>query len=93
MNLVSVLDSSDQDSEMSQSSEGSSESESDNDVDEISGSFDVPIEMVDEVVDSGIKLEIYTYSMAMLASIASASLNHEIELYDSSSSPHVSLSL
>jgi hypothetical protein len=46
--------------------------------------------MVDEAVDCGIKPETRTYSIAMLASIASASLNREIELYDSGASHHMS---
>ena len=95
-NLMSVSDSSDEGSEMpdlvsvSDSSEGSSDSESDDSVDEIGGWFDVPIEMVDETVDCGIKPETRTYSTAMLASIASASPNREIELYDSGASRHMS---
>src|ERR1700691_1766003 len=46
--------------------------------------------MVDETVDCGTKPETHTYSTAMLASIALASLNHEIELYDSGVSHHMS---
>jgi hypothetical protein len=94
--LMLVSDSSDEGSEMpdrilvSDSSEGSSDSENHNSVDEIGDSFDVPIEMVDETVDCGIKPETRTYSTAMLASIASASPNRKIKLYDSGASLHMS---
>jgi hypothetical protein len=88
--LMSVSGSSDEGSEMpdlvlvSDSSEGSSDSESDDSADEIGGWFDVPIEMVDETVDCGIKPETRTYSTA------SASPNREIELYNSGASRHMS---
>jgi len=74
--LMSVSDSSDED-EMPDLMSVSDSSEDSNDSadDEIGGSFDVPIEMVDETVDCGIKPETCTYSTAMLASIASASPN------------------
>ena len=71
--------------------ESSSDSENDDSVDDkIGGSFDVPIEMVDEAIDCGIKPKMRTYSMAMLASIASASSNRKIELYDFGASHHMS---
>ena len=94
--LMSVSDSSDKGSEMpdlvsvSDSSEGSSDSENDDSADEISDLCDIPIEMVDEAIDCGIKLEMHTYSTAMLVSIASASPNCKIKLYDSGASHHMS---
>ena len=77
---------------VSDSSEDNSDSGNDNSADdEIGGNwFDVPIEIVDETVDCGTKPETRTYSMAMLAGIASASPNREIELYDSGASRHMS---
>jgi hypothetical protein len=96
LDLMSVSDPSDKGSEMpdlvsvSYSSEGSSDSENDDSADEIGDSFDIPIEMVDEAVDCGIKPEMHTYSTAMLASIASASQNRKIKLYDSGASCHMS---
>src|SRR5882762_7911695 len=93
--LMSVSDSLDEDEmpdliSVFDSSEDNSDSESDDSADEIGGSFDVPIEMVDEAVDCGMKPETRTYSTAMLAGIASASPNREIELYDSGASRHMS---
>ena len=94
--LMSVSDSLDEGSKMpdlvlvSDSSEGSSNSKNDDSADEIGDLFEVPTEMVDEAIDCGIKPETHTYSTAMRASIALASPNHEIELYDSGVSHHMS---
>jgi hypothetical protein len=94
--LVSVSDSLDEDempdlvlvSDSSKDNDNSGNGDSADD--EIGGLFDVPIEMVDETIDCGTKPEMRTYSTAMLASIALASPNHEIELYDSGASRHMS---
>ena len=98
LDLVSVSDFSDEDDEMpdlilvSNSSEDSSDSKNNDNVDDrIGSSFDVLIEMVDEAIDCGIKLEIHTYSTAMLASKALASPNCKIELYESGASHHMFL--
>jgi hypothetical protein len=96
LDLMSVLDSSNEDDKIpdlqsvSKSSEDSSDSENDDTAGEIGDLFDIPIEMVDEPVNCGIKPVAHTYSTAMLASIAAASPNHEIELYDSRASHHMS---